>query len=137
MIGGRSFDKLSSDIVCVNLTEGKSGVLKRLPFGICAHASAIVNDNIFIFGGTDGAKFLDSLYIYEILSGRLSKAMLPKDLVPPLLAPALCESTTSSGSLVLFGGSTYENEIDTFYVIDTNYYNSSKNSKEVKESLKE
>ncbi len=60
-----------NEILALDLENYEWIKLKELPFSICAHSSVLVNDNIYIYGGTNGQEFFPSLYIFNISKYKL------------------------------------------------------------------
>ena len=54
IIGGRCFEHISNEIILIDLETKKVAKTAFLPLALCGHSSAIVNDLIYIYGGTDG-----------------------------------------------------------------------------------
>ena len=54
IVGGREYEKIKSEIYCLNLNNLELKKIKEMPFSICAHSSVIVKDLIYMFGGTNG-----------------------------------------------------------------------------------
>jgi hypothetical protein len=47
--------------------------IAQLPVALCGHSSVIVGSHIYIYGGTDGLKFFDDVYIYDIVENEVFK----------------------------------------------------------------
>jgi len=47
-------NQILDDIFAIDLLTGESVHNYKLPFRICAHASVLVRNSIYIIGGTDG-----------------------------------------------------------------------------------
>ena len=71
MIGGRFNQSVLGSIYALNLTSYEWIELKQLPVNICAHCSYLVGDVIYIYGGTDGNGFLDTLYLFNLENCKL------------------------------------------------------------------
>lgn len=54
MIGGRYIANIQEKIWALDLETLQWHFIKALPSGICAHSSDLVEDVIYIYGGTDG-----------------------------------------------------------------------------------
>lgn len=66
-MGGRCFEEISSEVFCIDLNSLELRKLgSSLPVSLCAHASEIVDSNIYIYGGTNGIEFLKDIYIFSI-----------------------------------------------------------------------
>lgn len=72
-------DKLSNQILALNLETLQWTKIGELPHGICAHCSEIVNDTIYIFAGCDGEKFLTDLYLFSLTNLRLYRGILTEE----------------------------------------------------------
>ena len=54
-------NQILDDIFSVDLSSGESRKIFQLPFKICAHSSVLVNDLIYIIGGTNGGEFYSKM----------------------------------------------------------------------------
>jgi len=59
VIGGRHCQDVKNEVYALDLTTLEWKLLKRLPNSVCAHSSVLVDDTIYIYGGTDGQQFFD------------------------------------------------------------------------------
>jgi len=55
VVGGRFMNQIFDEIFSINLNNGECIRISKLLFKICAHASILIKDLIYIIGGTDGA----------------------------------------------------------------------------------
>jgi len=117
VIGGRTLDKISNEILAVDLNKWTCTTLFKLPHGICSHCSLIVGDELYIYAGTDGAGFLNYLYSYGLKSGVLKRFVVEDELksIGGRIAANLVED--GEGNLMIFGGSTFEEEKNDVIVI--------------------
>jgi hypothetical protein len=112
MMGGRYIDQFSQEILCLDLDTWEWKYLGSMPVKLCAHASDIAGDRIFLFGGTDGIQFLDTLYCFEIPS---KKWYIYSEKTKNVLLPRIAASISynpDNNELLLFGGLSYENDIN-------------------------
>ncbi len=66
-MGGRCLEEISNEVFCLDLnTLELHKLASSLPIPLCAHASEIVDSNIYIYGGTNGIEFLSDIYIFSI-----------------------------------------------------------------------
>jgi len=119
IIGGRTLDGICSDIIAINLNKWTCKKIMNLPHGLCTHCSTIVSDKIYIYGGTDGLSFLNYLYCYEIKNGFLKKFLLEDELksVGNRIAASITADNDGK-NLVIFGGSTFEEEKNDVILIN-------------------
>ncbi len=80
MIGGRSKEGLEGRISALNLENLQWTCLRELPAGLklCAHASVLVGEVVYLFGGTDGQTFIKDLYLFDINKSRFYAAEIAK-----------------------------------------------------------
>lgn len=64
VVGGRYLDSVKQDIYALDLETFNWRRIKELPFGLCAHSSTIVDDCLYIYGGTSGLEFFDRMLIF-------------------------------------------------------------------------
>jgi len=55
VVGGRFMNQIFDEIFSINLNNCECIRISKLLFKICAHASILIKDLIYIIGGTDGA----------------------------------------------------------------------------------
>lgn len=119
IIGGRTSQGISNEILAVNLAENSSFLLKTLPHGLCAHSSFLRNDELFLYGGTDGFGFLNILYNYRINSDILFKVSLDEEIKGFQARIAASVTSFCEGELVIFGGSGFEEEKNEVLLVKT------------------
>lgn len=117
IIGGRTMDKISNEILSVDLNKWVCSTLFKLPHGVCSHSSVLIGDEIYIYAGTDGTGFLNSLYCFGLRNGNLKRFVVEDGLksIGGRIAANMVED--EEGNLVIFGGSTFEEEKNDVIVI--------------------
>lgn len=73
--GGRQTDTIINNIIALDLKTLEWQKLKDLPHGVCSHATEIIQDYLYIYSGTDGQQFLDSMYRFNLKNGNLKLLM--------------------------------------------------------------
>lgn len=117
IIGGRTLDKISNEILLVDLNKWVCTTLFKLPHGICSHSSVLIGDELYIYAGTDGIGFLNTLYCFGLRDGNLKRFIVDDELksIGGRIAANMVED--EDGNLVIFGGSTFEEEKNDVIVI--------------------
>jgi len=127
MIGGRTLEGLSNQIICYNLTTNTwNENFMKLPKMVCAHSSTIIDDKLYLFGGINDLGFSDIVYSIDLFSGIKKQALLStlEDIDPStnpenvgIMATSLvfCEELKC---FLMVCGSKMANEIDRALVID-------------------
>jgi Galactose oxidase, central domain len=112
VMGGRYIDQFSQEVLCLNLETFEWRYLGNTPIKLGAHAGEICGDKIFLFGGTDGLQFLDTLYYYDISRNKwFIYSEKRQEQLNPRIAASLCYNPDSN-ELVLFGGCSYHDELN-------------------------
>ena len=99
--------------------------VKKLPAPLCAFASAMVDQSLFIVGGLTSAGFSDCVYRVDLLKMKSSQVLIEKftkgveeaKSVQQMVS-ASCALTSDRKALIVFGGSTYESETNAVFSID-------------------
>lgn len=117
IIGGRTLDGISNEIFLINLNKWTCKLVAKLPHGICTHASTILKDQIFIYGGTDGFNFLNYLYCYDIKTNKLKRTLIDDSIKGFEARIAAGMTSDDEGKLIIFGGSTFEEEKNELLLI--------------------
>ena len=117
IIGGRTMDKISNEILSVDLNKWVCTSLFKLPHGICSHSSVLIGNELYIYAGTDGTGFLNTLYCFDLRNGNLKRFIVEDELksIGGRIAANMVED--EDGNLVIFGGSTFEEEKNDVIVI--------------------
>ncbi|EAR97230.3 kelch motif protein (macronuclear) [Tetrahymena thermophila SB210] len=135
VIGGRYLDQVKSEIYSLNLSNYEWKRIKDLPFEICAHTSTVVEDSIYIFGGTSGQEFYDKLYIFQLTNQKLYEfEITPQEKKQCMLTPRMASAMSydqESKKLYIFGGASIEDETTALISINTNKINTSNRTKKI------
>ncbi|KRX05530.1 hypothetical protein PPERSA_12708 [Pseudocohnilembus persalinus] len=141
-IGGRSQNEILDQILALDLETKTWFKLKDLPTPLCAHASTLIQkrDEIWIFGGTDGSQFFDNLYILNLANNKFYQIDIQQQIqhvssqqklyFPPKMAASISYDEKNE-QVLIFGGSTYEDESSQIISFDTTKINSQLNSKKI------
>jgi glucan-binding YG repeat protein len=120
VMGGRYIDQFSQEVLCLNLETFEWKYLGNTPMKLGAHAGEICGDKIFLFGGTDGLQFLDTLYYYDIPKNKwFIYSEKRSEKLKPRIAASLCYNPVTN-ELMLFGGCSYEDELNELNFVSLN-----------------
>ena len=132
LFGGRNKEEFSEEIYVLNLQTYQWAKISSMPGKMCGFGSSIYEDKIFIFGGTDGQMFLNSLFYYDIskdkwfiFSGEKNLQLMPK------LVPSMAINNEEK-ILLIFGGCSYENETNDIIILQIDENNLKKYFKSIK-----
>ncbi|KAL4441784.1 hypothetical protein ABPG74_008781 [Tetrahymena malaccensis] len=135
VIGGRYLDQVKSEIYSLNLSNFEWKRIKDLPFELCAHTSTVVEDSIYIFGGTSGQEFYDKLYIFQLTNQKLYEfEITPQEQKQCILTPRMASAMSydqESKKVYIFGGASIEDETTALISINTNKINTSNRTKKI------
>ena len=145
IIGGRAFFKSQNDlgtvdiIYSVDLKTGKVSEFGKLPNGIVAHVSCLVdNKYLVVYGGTNGYRFFDSFLRYDIAE---KKWTLLTKTVPEMSAwcsegriASSCSQKDNDFALI-FGGSSAADDHNNLLVLDFDLVRDSSNFSEITEIM--
>lgn len=135
VIGGRYLDSVKRDVFALNLTNFQWQRIKELPFPICAHASTIVEDSLYVYGGTSGTEFFDRIFILQLTNQKLYEVELSESEkgvshLKQRMASAMTYDPETKNILV-FGGSSLEDESTWLLSINTKKINTSNKVKKM------
>lgn len=127
VIGGRYRDQIQEHIYALDLSTLTWVRLFKLPLKFCAHSSELVKDCVYIFGGTDGMKFLNDLLIFNLSNNKLYQAELKKQEIRKINMDGRMASSMSfdakTNTLLIFGGCGYDDDSAQSIAIDTTKIN--------------
>lgn len=127
VIGGRQGEEIQNQIWALNLQSFEWIKLFTLPLKLCAQSSELVNNCIYMFGGTDGTRFLNDLLVYSLQTNKLYSAELKKSETKKLNLEGRMASSMSfdskSNNLLIFGGCGYEEDTAQTVIVDTTKIN--------------
>lgn len=104
--------------------------IKKLPCSIAATASLYKDGSFYIVGGVTSAGFSDCVYKVDLKEMKSTQALLEKLCENDINAKGIielmsttCVLTEDSQSIVVFGGSTYQEEINKCFRLELNRFN--------------
>ena len=94
-----------------------------MPFNLCAHASCIVNDSIYMFGGTNGSEFFDKISIFSLNNQKMyefdiSEKERKKCFLKPKMASCMSYDPFTK-NIYIFGGSGFEDESSSLLCLNS------------------
>ncbi|EGR29511.1 kelch motif family protein, putative [Ichthyophthirius multifiliis] len=130
IIGGREHEKIKNEIYALNLQSFHIKKFKEMPFGLCAHTSVIVNDLIYIFGGTNGLEFFDKFLIFSLSNYKfyefdISDSEKKKKIIKPRMASSMSYDPVTK-NICVFGGAGFDDECSTLICFNVDEYNLTK-----------
>jgi len=110
VFGGRYVDEMSSEVLALDLETLEWKFLCNMPVKLCTHATEIAGDRVFIYGGTDGAQLLDTLYSFDLKTKKwyiyVEKKINNEQIRLPRIASSLCYHEEND-ELIVYGGLSY------------------------------
>ena len=103
--------------------------VKSLPTALCGCSCAFMNDDIYVVGGLSSAGFNDCIYRIDMKNMKSTQVMMNKitkltkgaDGVHQIVSSS-CDLTSDGQEIIVFGGSTYESEVNTIFNINLKKY---------------
>ncbi|CAK84750.1 unnamed protein product (macronuclear) [Paramecium tetraurelia] len=111
ILGGRNKNDLLQDIQVINLSTFEVDQIENLPTPLCAHTSVKVKQDIWIFGGCDGASLNSN--IYQLQDQTIKK-------VGTIQTAIMASSALYSEELnkiIIFGGCTLDRDLNQTFVV--------------------
>jgi hypothetical protein len=66
IIGGRLYEGIDNNVYRIDLSDYSCEIVKTIPYPLCSFSYSLYEHYIFIYGGTDGNKFMNDIIIYNI-----------------------------------------------------------------------
>ena len=132
IFGGRHGEDFSQEILCLDLETLEWKYLGNMPFTICAHSCELANEKVFVFAGTDGMQFLDNLYYYDLKSKCwfVYKRGKNEEILPRIAASM--SYNPERNEILIFGGCSYEDELNETKVLPVDELSLKKNFQPLK-----
>lgn len=110
ILGGRLYEGIDDKVYRIDINNNKytSTLVSKMPLPLCSFAYAIYKTFIFIYGGTDGNKFNNEIFIHNILNGKWCKSAFQPAYTESELGGkigAMLSIDEENDLLVIFGGS--------------------------------
>ena len=120
LMGGRTADGVSNEIWALDLKTLQWMLAGRMPQAICAQASVLVDDEVFIYGGTDGAQFLDTIYVWNIKQDKwyIYAGKAKEESLLNFRIASSMSYNSNNNTVVMFGGCSYEEEISDVQILN-------------------
>lgn len=120
VMGGKSAEKLHDEIWALNIQNLQWSVVGRMPQPLCAFGFALAGDRAFVYGGTDGAQFLDTLYVWDLKDNKwwISAAKVKTESLTMYRIASSLSYDNKNEMIVLFGGCSYEDELGDVHIIN-------------------
>ncbi len=132
IFGGRHGEDFSQEILCLDLETLEWKYLGNMPFTICAHSCELANEKVFVFAGTDGMQFLDNLYYYDLKSKCWFVYRRGKnEEIFPRIAASMSYNPERK-ELLIFGGCSYEDELNETKILSVDNDSLKKNFQPLK-----
>ena len=118
IIGGRTFEQIHDQILCVNLNTWEYRAAAKLSSGLCCHSSSLVKNQIFIMAGASSLAFLSEISVFNILSNSLYKFNIQNNDFGERIAISSVVDHSNS-QILIFGGMCIEDEKNDLYSFDS------------------
>lgn len=119
IIGGRTFEQIHDQILCVNLNTWEYRAAAKLSSGVCCHSSSLVKNQIFIMAGASSLAFLSEISVFNILSNSIYKLNVQNYEFGERIAISSVVDHSNS-QILIFGGMCIEDEKNDLYSLDYN-----------------
>lgn len=117
IIGGRTFEQIHDQILCINLNTWEYRAAAKLPSGVCCHSSSLVKNQIFIMAGASSLAFLNEISVFNILSMSISKLNVQSNDFGERIAISSVVDHLNN-QILIFGGMCIEDEKNDLYGLD-------------------